>query len=379
MTDTSSSSEIEHSYIGEEVEGLLSCNVLTLTIDNDQLPSDDSFSSCPETKHNKGALEFIKLVEQAQQEREQASAALEFESLVIQMLDMKVGDKVATSTDIPAALSSRGWDQAQVSNVWRVAAGKDCSSVWNEHQMEQLGGKGILTRVWNELKAGQKTGYGKRMADLDIDEGVKKKIRSPQSSSSFTGNNLEVSKSCSNVIQSKELASMAFSEKRMPCPILSSPNVPAQDRAQDEKRRKRKPRRRRIVQASKITDWLTESPSQNTAPAAPEHLSQSPTVYDPAVPKPQDGRKEKTRRRRRKARRTNEEENIPSLPGAMISNSTVGEPPNGNLMVDDRSTQHNSAPEAESAAGIGLCGLGATSVSGSGLQEVVSNQGCADF
>ena len=183
----SSSSEIEHSYVGEDVEGHLSCNVLALTIDTELVASDDSFSSCPDSKHNKGALDFIKLVENAQLARERESAAIEFESLVIQMLDMNVDEKIATSTDIPAILSSKGWDQAQVSVVWRVAAAQDCSSEWNELQMENLGGKGILTRVWYELKAGQKTGYGKRVADLDIEGAAKKKMRSPSSSSSSSG------------------------------------------------------------------------------------------------------------------------------------------------------------------------------------------------
>ena len=137
-----------------------------------------------------------------------------------------------------------------------------------------------------------------------------------------------------------------------------------------------RPRRKRLVQASKITDWLRDSPSQSNA----EPPSQSPTVCVPADPKPHVEEKKKTRRRRRKAKKTMEEEEVPSVPRTMVSTSAVGETSNGNLIVEgDRSTQHNSALRAESAAVVDLCGLGATSVSGSGSQEMLSKQGCADF
>ena len=93
-----------------------------------------------------------------------------------------------------------------------------------------------------------------------------------------------------------------------------------------------RPRRKRLVQASKITDWLRDSPSQSNAPAAPEPPSQSPTVCVPADPKPQVEEKKKTRRRRRKAKKTMEEEEVPSVPRAMVSTSAVGETSNGRLL-----------------------------------------------
>ena len=108
--------------MGAETEGVLSCQVLTMTIGSRASESEDSSSSVPDTKHNKGALEFLQLVEKAQQSQQETDSAVKFESLLIQMLDMELGEKVSTSTDIPTMLSRKGWDQAQVANVWTVAA-----------------------------------------------------------------------------------------------------------------------------------------------------------------------------------------------------------------------------------------------------------------
>ena len=106
-----------------------------------------------------------------------------------------------------------------------------------------------------------------------------------------------------------------------------------------------RPRRRSLVQASKITDWLKETPSQNVVPAAPP-LSKSPTVVsEPADPDPQETRKKTSKRRRRKTKKTLEERRNPSLAEAIPSFASVPDSSNGVSIVDDgRSTPHNSAP-----------------------------------
>ena len=83
------------------------------------------------------------------------------------MLDMKIDDRVATLTDIPALLTEKGWDQAAVSRVWRVTSASPCYQEWNEAKMEELGGRGVLSRVWNELKDNNKTGPSNRCAEED--------------------------------------------------------------------------------------------------------------------------------------------------------------------------------------------------------------------
>ena len=137
--DSPPGSDLEFEYIGKEEEGSLSRQGLALTI----APNDgsaDSFSSNPETQHNSGALNFLSLVEKAQQDAENAAQSLRFENLVVQMLDMDLGERVSTSTDIPHLLTQKGWDQSQVAGIWTVAPSVDTSRSWTEAQMELLGG-----------------------------------------------------------------------------------------------------------------------------------------------------------------------------------------------------------------------------------------------
>ena len=52
------------SNIGYEREGTLSVQMLNLTVEQPNT-NDDSFSSSPDSLHNKGALAFLDLVERA--------------------------------------------------------------------------------------------------------------------------------------------------------------------------------------------------------------------------------------------------------------------------------------------------------------------------
>ena len=195
-----------------------------------------------------------------------------------------------------------------------------------------------------------------------------------------TTNMTEVSTSRSKACSSIDLASMAFSKNKALCPKVFSPNVHDQECPKEMRRKVVRPRRRSLVQASKITDWLKEAPSQNVVPAAPP-LSQSPTVIsEPSDPNPQEASKKTSKRRRRKTKMTLEERRNPSLDEAIRSFASVPDSPNGvSIVDDDRSTPHNSAPRDASAAVVEFSGLSASSVSGSDAQEMVSKHGCADF
>ena len=59
------------------------------------------------------------LVEKALADQENNKGSLQFEDLVLQMMDIDI--KVATTEDIAARLNSNGWDSQQVSNVWTVS------------------------------------------------------------------------------------------------------------------------------------------------------------------------------------------------------------------------------------------------------------------
>ena len=197
-------------------------------------------------------------------------SAIKFESLLVQMLDMGIGERVSTSTDIPRMLSMKGWDQAQVANVWTVSAVQDCSSSWNEKQMELLGGKGILSRVWNNLKGSEKTGNSKRCADVICSDNAKKRRQShPQDA--FKS---EVSTVVQNKTPPKDSATVVLSNELLtPKPVSILFDACESGGVSAGKRRKLRPRRKKVVQGSKITAWLTDpsSPSQLRVPAAPLH------------------------------------------------------------------------------------------------------------
>ena len=76
------------------------------------MPSDDSFSSNLESKHNRGALAFLRLVEDLYAKQEEIKSRNEmFEGLVVSMLDLDIDtrERIPTSCSIPSVLSFKGW------------------------------------------------------------------------------------------------------------------------------------------------------------------------------------------------------------------------------------------------------------------------------
>ena len=63
--------------------------------------SDDSFSSSPDTSHNKGTLCFLALVEKMFRDQERAqSNADNFANLIIQMMDLNMENKVQSPSSV---------------------------------------------------------------------------------------------------------------------------------------------------------------------------------------------------------------------------------------------------------------------------------------
>ena len=85
-------------------EGEVSIQLMSLNIERSPASSEDSFSSNSASSYNKGAQEFMKLVEIALAEQTEPKK-LEFSDLVIQMMDLGLGQKVATPDDIPGKLN----------------------------------------------------------------------------------------------------------------------------------------------------------------------------------------------------------------------------------------------------------------------------------
>ena len=107
------------SSLDKEQEGKLSIKMLELTVDAESRPSspNDSFGSSPGSSFNKGALEFLSLVDKAMKKAEAAATIVGFDSLVVDMMSLGVDDKVSTSAEILDRLNSQGWNAAQVSQV----------------------------------------------------------------------------------------------------------------------------------------------------------------------------------------------------------------------------------------------------------------------
>ena len=61
-----------------------------MTLNASKSASEDSFSSAPETSHNKGAIQFMELLEKVTADQERRNQAVSFEHLVLQMMDVQI-------------------------------------------------------------------------------------------------------------------------------------------------------------------------------------------------------------------------------------------------------------------------------------------------
>ena len=76
-------------------------------------------------------------------------------------------------------LNAKGWCVSQVSSIWNVSPTMAYESHWNEHALDKLGGKGLASRVWLDLKSN--SGFPKRAADdIATVESKKLKLDSPK-------------------------------------------------------------------------------------------------------------------------------------------------------------------------------------------------------
>ena len=237
------------SPLGNLAENEITGKLISLAIDDELSRSCDSFSSAPDTAWNKGAVAFIDLLEDYLARQTSKAEALKFESLVVEMMDINISSKVPTSGHIAATLE-KGWNMEQVASVWSVSTANPIGSVWNDQGIEQLAGRGALSRIWNKLKSDHLTGFPKRPAQ-DDDARCAKKQRFEVSNCSFasptTPSMLEVS--------DRELA-------HLNTPTLSCP------RKYDRKLVKAK-RRDPAGLKSKITWWFSRQPA--TPDASPKH------------------------------------------------------------------------------------------------------------
>ena len=80
----------------------------------------------------------LALVESVLEKRRNAEAALKFETLVVEMLDLTLEKKLGCPFDIPDVLSEQGWDPAQVANLGHVSTDSNDFSQWDSYTLEAL-------------------------------------------------------------------------------------------------------------------------------------------------------------------------------------------------------------------------------------------------
>ena len=83
---------------GDEAD--LSVSILNMKLDVHTTQREDSFSSQPDSDFNMGAVKFLELLESALEHRASQDQAVQFEELVIQMLDLSMDNKLSTPYDI---------------------------------------------------------------------------------------------------------------------------------------------------------------------------------------------------------------------------------------------------------------------------------------
>ena len=296
------------SNIGKEQEGGLSVCLLNLTVNEDisHCSNSDSFSSSPDSSQNRGAIAFLELVEKALQN----AATVGFEDLIVQMLDLEVGERVSTSSQIPDLLNSKGWNVQQVSQVWSVGPTMDHSQYWDVDTLKRLGGRDIFGKVWHELRDKKMAGHHKRAADEDSSLSRKKRRTLDLNKGSGTGTHV--------------VNPIILSNSPVVLPAIGSPNRCSNNHSTPsctnplnvedipQKRRMKKACRRGYLATPKITEWLLRCPTPSQPPSKP-NLDTPPSILSTQKPK-------KKRNRRRKSHQN------PSLPADTKRSQEVSSP-----------------------------------------------------
>ena len=276
----------------------------TLSINAEKCPSEDSFSSRPDSKYNKGAAEFLALVERKLEEQRIKKEALGFDQLLVDMLDLGIQDKVATPSDIPEHLEQKGWHPTQVAGAWTSSScSMDDFATWTESNLECLGGKGVLNKVWLQLKDRHLTRFQKRQApsDLDQEPATYKRVRQDEDFPAVSKGTVRIVL-CDN----NEAHSHVSPHKVHPMfsSLLPSPRTPSQDPTRKPKRA----RRRAHLATPKITGWL-KTPT---------------TVPTPSILSPASETKTPSQRRRRYRKRRSQQAPSSSTPTTHQENSQSG-------------------------------------------------------
>ena len=287
ISDTSAS-DIVFSPIEKEEENSITRNMLSLTIDEEKPLLDDSFSSAPDSKQNRGALAFMKLIEDMYKNKAATdSRNANFANLVVQMLDLELGERVPTSDAIPGLLENKGWNMKEVAGIWSVTPLCTGGNTWTEKSLDYMGGRGTCSNVWNKLKDSQLTGCPKR-SYVEVTNVSSSKRRKTAQYGCYAS-----------------MSSLSQGVIHMDSPKRAS-KMHSPSSSKDSKRRKNT-----TNPSSKITDWLMSSPS--AAAFSPKSM-QEPTPSKKELPELHEPREIKKRKRNQRKKPTTSAQTQSSTP-----------------------------------------------------------------
>ena len=155
--------------MNRSIEQDLSVNLSILDLSDKAKPQNDSFTSNPESSFNKGADAFATLVENAMAKLARKEKEVNFERLLVQMMDLGVDEAVPSAFEIPNHLNNMGWSYSQFFKLWSVSTKPAEYNDWTAKSLDELGGKGALGKIWVELKDEGKTRIEKRKAPEDLE------------------------------------------------------------------------------------------------------------------------------------------------------------------------------------------------------------------
>ena len=235
------------------MEGDISTQVLKLNLGDKQQDLDDSFSSNYASSFNKGATDFLQLVEAALEQQQNKANTLRFSELVMQMMDLDLDQRVPTTHHVAEILNDRGWNPQQVARVWSVPADNASHTRCSDGLLRMLGGKDILTEVWLGIKGNHMTGFPKRPA-VDAACTPVKRLRMDGCRSSSISSAL-ASPPSSNVVEVSNVVSDDMVNHSV---YLANLMLPSQNDSSPalKQRRGRTARRRKPALREKIIWWF---------------------------------------------------------------------------------------------------------------------------
>ena len=135
------------------IEQEISLNLSAVCLEPRAANLSDSFSSNPDSNFNKTAETFCLLVEDAVAKLSAKNKELNFERLLVQMMDLGIDNTVSSAFCIPQHLENMGWSFKQFETLWTVGTSMEQKfDSWSRESLESVGGKGALGRIWAELK-----------------------------------------------------------------------------------------------------------------------------------------------------------------------------------------------------------------------------------